>query len=105
MMLYEEFIGFSVKLMTHSIKQYKNGDKGEDLAVSNSWPCIAKDNQIIYAIKQGTVSKSTNSGSSFQSVNTGLPTNTEATYIAISDTDHYQKLGVTVVIYYQFIMP
>ena len=45
------------------------------------------NNQIIYALKQNAVSKSTNGGASFQSISSGLPTNAQPTYIAISDTD------------------
>lgn len=47
------------------------------------------NNQIIYALKSGTnaVSKSTNGGTSFTAVSTGLPTNLQPTWVAISNTD------------------
>jgi PKD repeat protein len=47
------------------------------------------NNQIIYALKTGSagVSKSTNGGTSFASVNTGLPTTLAPTYVAVSNTD------------------
>lgn len=47
------------------------------------------NNQIIYTLKSGTnaVAKSTNGGTSFTSVSTGLPTSVFPTWIAISNTD------------------
>lgn len=47
------------------------------------------NNQIIYALKTGTnaVSKSTNGGTSFTAVSTGLPTNGQPTWVAVSNTD------------------
>jgi PKD repeat protein len=47
------------------------------------------NNQIIYALKTGTggVSKSTNAGTSFTSVSTGLPTSLAPTDVAISNTN------------------
>jgi PKD repeat protein len=47
------------------------------------------NNQVIYTLKSGTnaVAKSTNGGTSFTAVSTGLPTNAIPTWIAISNTD------------------
>jgi len=47
------------------------------------------NNQVIYTLKSGTnaVAKSTNGGTTFTAVSTGLPTNTIPTWIAISNTD------------------
>jgi len=47
------------------------------------------NNQIIYCIKTGTnaVSKSTNGGTSFTAVSTGLPTTVAPTWVAVSNTD------------------
>ncbi|MEN9302294.1 MAG: hypothetical protein RL264_723 [Bacteroidota bacterium] len=47
------------------------------------------NNQVIYCLKTGSnaVSKSTNGGTSFTAVSTGLPTTVAPQYIAISDTD------------------
>lgn len=49
----------------------------------------ASNNQIIYALKTGSagVSKSTNGGTSFTSVNSGLPTTLAPTYVVVSNTD------------------
>jgi len=47
------------------------------------------NNQVIYTLKSGTnaVAKSTNGGTSFTAVSTGLPTNAIPTWIAVSNTD------------------
>lgn len=47
------------------------------------------NNQIIYAVKSGTnaVSKSTNAGTSFTAISTGLPTGVTPTWIAVSNTN------------------
>lgn len=47
------------------------------------------NNQVIYTLKLGTnaVAKSTNGGTSFTAVSTGLPTNAYPTWIAVSNTD------------------
>ncbi len=47
------------------------------------------NNQIIYCLKTGSggVSKSTNGGTSFTSVSTGLPTSVAPTWVAVSNTD------------------
>jgi len=47
------------------------------------------NNQVIYAVKSGTnaISKSTNGGTSFTAVSTGLPTNVAPTWVAVSNTN------------------
>ncbi|MBM3430441.1 MAG: PKD domain-containing protein, partial [Bacteroidetes bacterium] len=47
------------------------------------------NNQVIYCLKTGSggVSKSTNGGTSFTSVSTGLPTSVAPTWVAVSNTD------------------